>query len=402
MQNSKHLSKNILIYLILICIVLLTITGIAFLTQSEAATNSNITNINFSASKLRKVVQNTWSYYKNNSMLDGNKVVDKSDKSITIEGQSYALLRAVMMEDKTTFDKVYLWTKEKMQVRPDDKLFAYRIRPDSNGIYNQVDLPNATDGDLDVGLALVNADKKWGSKGQINYSQEIKTLVDAIFKHRVLELNGNLTLLPFNSQKWKGLEVLNPSYFSPAHYKLFNKYNPENNWLKLSYDTYNTLDWLKTPQGLYPDWVIYDYNTKQFRDAQGEAGAGTHNFGYDAFRVFWRLSLDQSIFRNPNATRLLNIAKKFYEKEILTYKTVYSIYNTNGTIVNHGQDQAIFSGAYFNLSSTKSVYTSTLVQQFYQKIDSSTLIYGTNESYYSQNWGWFAIADLAGYKKPGM
>jgi endoglucanase len=399
MQNSKHLSKNILTYIILVSIAFLNIISNTFTAESEA---KNTHNLIYSESKLRKVVQNTWKYYKKTSMLDDNKVIDKADKSITIEAQSYAMLRAMMMEDKNTFDKIFSWTKEKMQVRPEDKLFAFRIRPDSLGNYTQIDISNATDGDLDVGLALMSADKKWGSKGEINYSEEVKTIADAIFKHRVIDINGNLTLLPFNSQKWKGLEILNPSYFSPAHYKLFYAYNPENNWLKLSYDTYNTLDWLKTTSGIYSDWIIYDYSTKQFRDAQGEMGQGAHYYGYDAFRVFWRLSLDKSIFNNSNASRLLLIAKNFFERELSLFRTVYSQYNIDGGVVNHGQDQAIFSGAYFDLSSTNSFYTSTLNQQFYQKIDPSTLIYGPNESYFSQNWGWFALADIAGYKKPGM
>jgi endoglucanase len=395
MQNTKHFYNNFLsLFILTIILVLLSVS-------SAIQPNSDAAGI-YTESKLKTVVQNTWSNYKSKSIIDGNKVVDKNDKSVIIEAQSYALLRAAIMNDKSTFDNVYSWTKLNMQVRPDDKLFAFRISPDQTGNYTRVDLSNATDGDLDVGLALVMADKKWSSSGNINYSQEVKTLANAIFKNRVLDLNGNLTLLPFNSQKWKGIEILNPSYFSPAHYKLFSAYDTDNNWGKLSYDTYNTLDWIKSKAGLYPDWIVYDYNTKQFRDAQGEMGAGAHFYGYDAFRIYWRLSLDQSLFNNINATRLLTLAKRFFENEIKNKRTVYSQYQTTSGVVNHGQDQAIFSGAYFVLSATKSRYTPIIAQKFYDKIDDKTLIYAANENYYSQNWGWFALADLAGYKKSGL
>ncbi len=399
MQNHNKSITKLIKYITIISILVLT----SFTLQlSEAKSLFPIFANYYPNSKLKNIVKNTWTYYKSNTIVEGNKVVDKADKSVTIEAQSYALIRAAMMDDKETFDNIFAWTKQNLQVRTEDKLFAYKILPDENGMYNKVNMSNATDGDLDVGLALVIADKKWNSSGKINYADEVKIIADAIFKNRVIDIEGNLTLLPFNSQSWKGLEIINPSYFSPAHYKLFSSYNPDNNWGKLSYDTYNTLDKLKSNVGLYPDWIVYDYNTKQFRDAQGEAGQGAHFFGYDAFRVFWRLGLDQSIFNNPNATRLLNIAKKFYENELRTNKTVYSQYQTSGGVVNHGQDQAIFSGAYFALSSTKSIYTQSLVQKFYQKIDNQTLVYGPNENYFSQNWGWFAIADYAGFKKSGL
>ena len=396
MQNKKYFYKS---NIFLVSLVLIITSAFTLTTIFQPLVDAQVGFIKKTATvNLKKVVQNTWNYYKQNSIKDNNKVVDRNDKSVNSEAQSYAMIRAVMMNDKNIFDKLYSWTKQYMQVFPDNKLFAYKIRPDSEGNYTNVDMMNATDGDLDISYALVQADRKWGSNGTTNYANELKDILNSIFQFRVLELNNKLTLLPFNSQKWKGLEILNPSYFSPAHYKLFSGYNPSNNWGRLANDTYDTLEAIRSNVGLYPDWIVYDYNTNQFRDAQGESGQGAHYFGYDAFRIFWRIGLDHAMFRTPRATATLQKVKDFYEREMRSNNVVYAQYNQNGEVTNRGIDQAIISGAYFGLAGNNSSYSRPLLNKLLEKIDLKTSIYGTYENYYSQNWGWFALADYAGYK----
>jgi endo-1,4-beta-D-glucanase Y len=66
-----------------------------------------------------------WQSYKDRFIEDGRIVNPKDDRVTTSEGQAYALLQAVYMDDRATFDQVWSWTKTHLQVR-DDGLLAWR------------------------------------------------------------------------------------------------------------------------------------------------------------------------------------------------------------------------------------------------------------------------------------
>ena len=76
-----------------------------------------------------------WSQYKTEYMEPGtNRVLDKQKDDITTsEGESYALLRAVWMDDQTSFDQSLKWTKDNLR-RNDNHLFSWLFGTGERGI----------------------------------------------------------------------------------------------------------------------------------------------------------------------------------------------------------------------------------------------------------------------------
>lgn len=53
------------------------------------------------------LLQSSWERYKVQFLSNDGRIVDHSSKGVTTsEGQSYALLRSVWLDDRETFDKV--------------------------------------------------------------------------------------------------------------------------------------------------------------------------------------------------------------------------------------------------------------------------------------------------------
>jgi endo-1,4-beta-D-glucanase Y len=381
----KNLSK------ILTSLILLAFVG--FFSVSYIKTNANIDVKNIvPKNKVRLTMNNMWQNYKASYMKPTGQIVDPTNNITTSEAQSYALLKAVIIKDRIGFDKIYNWTKANLQVRPNDKLFSWKatLNPITN--INTLESENATDGDLDIAISLFRAHELWRTSNTSTYLAEAMAIIKDIFKHRVKEYDGKLMLLPYNSQSWKGIEVLNPSYFSPGHYQLFSEYDTSNNWLKLRNDTYTLYSKIRSSVGLYPDWVIYDIGQKVFRDSQSEAGVGAHRYGYDAFRVFWRVSQDK---KNPKSKEIMKFSSSFFEKEYISKSTIVAVYDTDGRAFAGYSDIATISGAYFAMSATNSNTYIGLTKDIYtNKINVDTATFEQDLNYYSENWTWFVLADI--------
>src|ERR1700687_4584582 len=107
-----------------------------------------------------QVLAATWIEYKNIYIEKNSyRTLDTSRENVTTsEGQSYSMLRAVWMDDKSTFDGVWGWTQKYLQ-HSDDHLFAWEwglMRNGSYGIVTEQSGQNsASDADTDIALSLV-------------------------------------------------------------------------------------------------------------------------------------------------------------------------------------------------------------------------------------------------------
>ncbi len=242
------------------------------------------------------VLKKNWEYYKTNMMANGEHVVSNNYGGTITEGQSYALMRALYNNDKETFDKTYAWTKKNMQTRPNDSLFAWQWGKKADGTNGVVSDYFATDADQDIAYALLQASEKWGDP---RYKEEAMPIIRDLWKNAVVQMHGKYFINPGD---WEGFtqnyQTLNPSYFAPYVYREFAKHDTANaaGWNALADNIYPTLEAGSNlmANGLPPNWIAvpYDKDTITFSDAQGD---GSRNFGYDAYRVFWRMSMDAAL-----------------------------------------------------------------------------------------------------------
>lgn len=270
--------------------------------------------------RLPALLEESWAFYKGRFLVDGAHVVSNTYGGTISEGQSYALLKAVWMNDPETFRKVWTWTKANMR-RPDDHLLGWKWGDRPDGAQGLIENENATDADQDIAYALLLAGEQWHEPA---YIQDAKAIIGDMWRLNVQELDGHYYLVPgtWEGFKWEYLTI-DPSYFAPYVYRKFAQYDRAHaeGWTRLADDIYDSLDACTnlTALKLPPNWCAVKWKADGdpriiFSDRQGE---GARDFSYDAFRVYWRMSMDAALSPAPGRDR----AKAYLKSHpyLLTY-----------------------------------------------------------------------------------
>lgn len=262
-----------------------------------------------------------WSLYKRQFVSPHGRVIDNGNGGIThSEGQGYGMLLAEAYGDRSTFDKIWKWTKENLQTRKEDKLLSWLWKPGQDGGGSVADANNASDGDILAAWALVRASKRWGDYAYQQAAAEI--LVDLRWTS-VRDTRQGPVLLPgvdgFVDDK--GI-LLNPSYYIFPAFAAFSKAFPGSGWEPLAQNGLKMLGdarfgkWLLTP-----DWVLaaetFSLKTKFPPD-----------FGYNAIRVPLHLAWENP--KSPLLQPCANFWKQFPELSKIP-STVNLETNTFGT-----------------------------------------------------------------------
>lgn len=336
------------------------------------------------------VIERGWEQYKNTFITPEGRTIDpKANNITTSEGQSYSMLRAVWKGDKEIFDRVFIWSEYNMKLK-DNGLYAWLYGIDDTNTGAILDSTTATDADEDIALSLLFAHKKWQDPIYMDRAREI---LDGIWQNRVIEINNTLYLTS-GAQTDEGY-LINPSYFSPASYKIFAQVDKNHEWNKLALDSYVILNNLKTSSifkntiGLVPDWFILTENGNYQSAAHIKEYADL--YGYDAFRLMWRLALDAQWFDTPKAKNYLERVSKFYLDEWNKNGHIEARYYTNGTPASNFDDISTYTGALAAINSIVpekaiDIYSDRFWSMFH---DGS---WGEKKNYYIQNWAWFATA----------
>ncbi len=256
-----------------------------------------------------------WEFYKGRFLVDGSHVVSNTYGGTISEGQSYALQKAVWMNDPATFKKVWDWTKVNLK-RPHDALLGWRWGDGQFGAAKGLmESENATDADQDIAYALLLAGEKWKNP---RYTQDGLAIVKDLWRINVQALDGKYYLTPGT---WGGFKqdylTLDPSYFAPYVYRHFARYDKAHaaGWIALADQTYDTLEACTnlTQPKLPPNWCAVKWRDDHqgsrivFSDRQGE---GARDFSYDAFRVYWRMAMDAHLSPSPGRERAISYLQR--------------------------------------------------------------------------------------------
>ncbi|HZK14345.1 MAG TPA: glycosyl hydrolase family 8, partial [Desulfobaccales bacterium] len=183
--------------------------------------------------RVERVLTASWqSYCRHFIKSDGQVIIPEEGGGTISEAQAYALLRAVWAHDAAVFNRVYAWTYKNLSRvhRHGDNLLAWRWGRLPDGSWGVLDANSATDGDLDYALALILAQRLgWRAPpGLPGYREEARRVQADILAKEVVTLPGGDGLLtPGNWHEPQPPYLVNPSYFSPAAYRLFAQAGPE-------------------------------------------------------------------------------------------------------------------------------------------------------------------------------
>ncbi|MEQ1531547.1 MAG: glycosyl hydrolase family 8, partial [Methylococcales bacterium] len=162
-------------------------------------------------------VENDWQLYKARFIAADGRVIDTGNNNVShSEGQGYGLLLALQMNDPVAFDQIWQWTKANLQVRQ-DSLFIWRRRPAT--ALNDEDKNNATDGDIIIAWALLEAAKNWS---KTIYAQEAFKILNDIKHKLIIQKNGVDVILPGEQGfQFPAATQVNLSYWIYPAFKIF-------------------------------------------------------------------------------------------------------------------------------------------------------------------------------------
>jgi len=359
--------------------------------QKRISTNGDWAMVYDVNSETGVQLETAWNYYKQEFIISYGQVIDPMQNITTSEGQSYAMLRAAWMNDHDTFKGVWLWTQHHLQHRLNDKLISWKWQNDT-----LADPANATDGDIDIALALLFGYKTFGIE---QYLTDAQLIINDIWEQAVIDVNGTYHLVSSNKSHGQvptGV-LFNPSYMSPAHFRLFAEVdsNPDHDWNKLADDTYVIINNLKrqyqTP--LIKNWYVVNQNSGQYLDAAPYVGESANYFSYDAFRIFWRLWLDYAWNNNKSAENYLGQVGNYMDRNFSGNSAPTIINPVSGEVISYQPSLAILSSYIFPLTFADDSdaafrhYTTVLASEY-----SNEGYWGYKDIYYDQNWAWFHSA----------
>jgi len=227
------------------------------------------------------------------------------------EGVGYGMLLAAYNNDKDLFDRLLNFMELVMDINnPSHGLMpwlVWGIDDPANGKsfgtpICQTDASRsgvnpATDGDMDMALALIKASSNgWTRSGGNSYDQVAQRILGILMDDFVEFCNINTGS---STSEWifspypvggcnTPRRTHNISYYAPGFFRVFADFTGDNNWDNLAEATYNHINRVKTVKGgdLVANFSKADGNNSE------DHGTDNHNYGYDAARVPWRIATD--------------------------------------------------------------------------------------------------------------
>ena len=367
---------------------LLLCCGGAPVAQATAPTASALTD------QIRAVLQQAWAGYTKSFIEPDGRVIDPTRGRITTsEGQGYALLRAAWMGDQQVFEAVWSWTAANLAT-PDDGLFASLW---SGG--RVADSHSASDADSDIALALLYGARRFNSAV---LHQDALRLLGAIWQNDVVSIDRMNVLTAGNWAKAQVSPgpVINPSYFAPYAYRTFAYEDPAHPWATLVDSSYTllgactaaTLDGMPGV-GLPPNWCALSRSTGAV--VSFPAIANADDFGYDAFRVMWRIAVDALWNHEPRAREYL-ANSDFLRLRWGKASRLDAVYSHSGGVVSSYEDPTLYGGDIGNFLVTDPAAAAQIQRLLLATFHATPGYFGDPQNYFEQNWVWFGLALSAG------
>lgn len=243
-----------------------------------------------------------WQDYKTNFITSDGRVIDHAQSQSThSEGQGYGMSLSLINNDRPAFEKLWDWTKKNLTVRSDN-LFAWQWGKRPTGEWGVIDYNNATDGDILIAYALIEASEKWHLD---NYKDDALKIIRDIKKNLSIKWRGHSLLLPgyYGFVNEQGI-IINPSYFIFPAFRSFSLADDKAFWDKIYSDSLSV-----TGQSCFgilclpADWVI-------LKDKASIHTASSAYFGKEAIRLLMYLSSEKSAALPKGIEKVLDFYKK--------------------------------------------------------------------------------------------
>ncbi|HYX14706.1 MAG TPA: glycosyl hydrolase family 8 [Nostoc sp.] len=345
----------------------------------------------------RELLAQSWDSYRQRFIQSDGRVIDyeASDRS-TSEGQAYALLRAVLINDPATFALTLNWSENNLQRqvggKPTDSLWAWKWGRKEDGNWGVIDSNFASDGDIDAITALILASRRWH---QPKYLELAKLKLQDLWNlSTISKTQGKRYLLPGPVAAFvpdASTLYLNPSYFAPYAFRIFAQVDPQHDWLSLVDSSYQVLEDSAnlSKVGLPSDWVALNTKTGQYQTLPASSTLKSL-YSFDSYRVWWRLSLDAAWFNSPQAQRYLVTSTQHLQKLWSKQSRLPARIDLQGKPLVDYEATSQYAMLYAAMQLVEpAIAQELLVKKILPQYKQG--IWGDQSAYYTQNLAWLGL-----------
>lgn len=347
-QNTDRLgfaliAISVISIVLLLCNLIFMPTTKAYFSELSNQTNSKSDYDNIalqSTSDLSKKqspsaesIYSTWKSKYIDSIDNNTAVVNSSDSTsdtnnyvVTSESQGYGMLITAVSKNATLKDFNSLYNYYSANKRPNTQLMAWQ-QSNSNGSITS-DPNNATDGDIFIAEALIQAAKRWPSESK-TYLNQSKNILNDILTYNLNSDLNILTVSTWVSPQTKEWSVFRSSDVVPSFFDDFLTISSNPKWasIKTSMLKY-MLDVASTHKGLVSDFITVNTENKKGTptnyDVMGDTNS--NDFAYNAIRVPLMLSMGDT----SSSKELLNPLLSFLN----TRSPIEGLYHLDGSVLN--------------------------------------------------------------------
>lgn len=236
----------------------------------------------------------------------------KYPRDCVSEGTGYGMLLAAYLADRGTFDGLWAFSQKYLTT---NGVMNWQIWPGQpNPIVGK---GGATDADEDIAMALLVAAERWGG----NYKSLALQQINRIWQHEV-DNGGSAAVLPGDG--WGSCQTIDPSYFSPAWYRVFGAVTgKEADWNRVIDAGFTTLAKCNARNrgtGLTPQWT--DCNCA----VSPNVGKYPEKYWCDSVRVPLRMAISAVWHCDKRAELQARLLANFFGKQgAATVKRGYTI-----------------------------------------------------------------------------
>ena len=228
-----------------------------------------------------------WDTFAQRFLQPDGRVLANAQGQTHSEAQSYALMFALIANDRPRFKSILRWTEDNLCAGDvTTRLPAWLWGQKDDGQWGVLDSNAASDADVWIAYALIEAGRLWNVR---RYRALGRSLAERILAEETADLPGlGHTLLPGPvgfvveaGQRWR----LNPSYLPLQALRRLAAVAPAQTaaqWQSLLHSSQRVLI-ESAPRGFAPDWVLYAADQGFVPDHQGEQQALG---AYNAIRVY--------------------------------------------------------------------------------------------------------------------
>lgn len=338
----------------------------------------------------RWVLEQSWARYKAYFIQSDGRVIDRKGGGVsTSEGQAYAMLRSVWMNDASTFQAVLNWADTNLRLNArNDALFGWRWGQREDGSWGLLDVNAATDADQLMAYSLILGYRRF--KNPL-YLKRARHLLTSIWEREVSEIKGRHYVLPGDwSNPKDGTPIrLNPSYYMPFAYRLFAEVDPMRPWANLVDTSYRVIGACRSRVGIPTDWCELDPESGGI-SVSVDLQDSSSDFGFEAFRVLWNLAADYHWYQEPRALKALS-SMSWLRRFWVVRRELPSVITIDGI----PRTPAPYLGVYGAFLPALALMDPMEADVLYNHAIQPTFkdgLWGEPDDYYAQNWIFFGLA----------